>query len=96
MPDYILTTEPSDAKNTIKICASGACKRNFCADTIKAAEKELDIEIGNTTPDGNIELTACGCLGNCSQGPSTMINGKLFGRMFPKEIKKKIQKLKKS
>lgn len=83
-----------EPKNTIKICGSGSCRRNFCADTIKAAEKELNIEIGETTPDGGIELTQCGCLGNCGEGPSAIINGRLYGHMFPKEIKKKIQEIK--
>ena len=62
--------------------------------SIKAAEKELDIEINNTTPDGEISLSQCGCLGNCSKGPSAMINGKVFGGMLPRQIKKVIREMK--
>ena len=83
----------NEPKHTINICMSGACRRNFCEDTVKAAEKELEIDLNQTTPDGEVALSQCGCLGNCSQGPSAMINGDLFGGMLPKEMKKKIQEL---
>lgn len=86
-----MTQEPL---HTINICMAGACQRNFCKDTVKAAKKELGIELNSTTPDGKISLSQCGCLGNCSKGPSAMIDGEVFGGMLPRQIKQKIRALK--
>ena len=81
----------TDPKHTIKICHGGACQRNFCRDTVKAAEQTLDMEID--TEKGGISLEKCLCLGNCSQGPSVMINDILYGGMFPKVVKKVLGEL---
>lgn len=83
----------NEPKHIIKICTAGSCRRNFCADTIKAAEKELGTAIDSVTLDGKTSLQQCGCLGNCSQGPSAMINDKLHGEMLPKKMKEKIREL---
>lgn len=85
------TVEP---KHTINICMAGACQRNFCKDSVKAAEKELGIELNQVTPDGKIALSQCGCLGNCSKGPSAMIDGNLYGGMLPRQMKNKIREMK--
>lgn len=84
----------NEPKHIIKICTSGSCRKNFCADTIKAAEKELGTAIDSVTLDGKTSLQQCGCLGNCSEGPSAVINDRLYGKMLPKEMKRKIQELK--
>ena len=68
--------------------------RNFSGDTLKAAEGALQINAGQTTPDGIFSLSVCGCLGNCTEGPSVMIDDKIHAKIMPRDIKSKISDMK--
>ena len=83
-----------NSTHQIAICVSDSCRKNFSLDTLKAAEKTLGISAGEATPDNQFSLFMYGCLGNCSDGPSAMIDNKLYGKIFPREIKEKINELK--
>jgi len=78
-------------KHIIKICHGTACHvQNAKAITI-ALQEALDINDGETTPDGLFTLESVACLGCCSLAPVMMIGddtfGKLDGKMATKIIK---------
>jgi NADH:ubiquinone oxidoreductase subunit E len=48
---------------------------------IEKAKQMLNIDIGQTTPDGNVTLEVCRCVGACSQSPVMVIDEEVEGRV---------------
>jgi len=48
--------------------------------------KELNIKVGQTTPDNLFTLEATRCLGCCGLAPVMMIDQDVYGRLEPKKI----------
>jgi NADH:ubiquinone oxidoreductase subunit E len=81
---------------------------NFAADSLKRAEKVLQIKAGESTPDGEFHLEVCGCLSNCDDGPnvffgtqgSPLLNllneGHVENHMRPDALEAKIKSLQNS
>jgi NADH-quinone oxidoreductase subunit E len=59
---------------------------------IEKAKQMLNIELGETTADGQITLEECRCVGACSQAPVVVVDeevqGKLRPNKFPQVLKK--------
>ncbi|HPX77085.1 MAG TPA: NAD(P)H-dependent oxidoreductase subunit E, partial [Bacteroidales bacterium] len=51
-------------------------------------KKELNINVGETTPDGKFSLSCLRCVGACGLAPVVMIGDKTFGRVAPEDVKK--------
>lgn len=87
------TTNPK-GKHTIKFCMGTACYVGGVPQLIEKAKQILGIDIGETTPDGNITLEICRCVGACSQAPVLVVDEEVMGRVKPtkiSQIAKKIQ-----
>ncbi|HPS32183.1 MAG TPA: NAD(P)H-dependent oxidoreductase subunit E [Anaerolineaceae bacterium] len=84
------TTSPR-GKHTIKFCLGTACYVGGIDQIIEKAKQLLNIEPGNTTPDGMITLEVCRCVGACSQAPVVVIDDNIRGRMQPNRFPKLIQ-----
>ncbi len=82
-------------KHTIKFCLGTACYVAGVPQLIEKAKQMLNIEMGETTPDGEITLEECRCVGACSQAPVVVVDedvqGKLKPNKFP-QVLKKVQK----
>jgi NADH:ubiquinone oxidoreductase subunit E len=62
---------------------------------IEKAKQMLNIELGQTTPDGQITLEECRCVGACSQAPVIVVNEEVQGKLRPNkfpQILKRVQK----
>jgi NADH:ubiquinone oxidoreductase subunit E len=53
---------------------------------IEKAKQIFGIEPGNTTPDGNITIEICRCVGACSQAPVIVVDEEVTGRMKPNKL----------
>jgi len=51
----------------------------------------LGIGAGEVTPDGRFEFQKVACLGCCAQAPLVEINGKVFGKMTPSQLRKVLE-----
>ena len=83
-------------KYTIKFCLGTACYVAGVGQLIEKAKQTLNIDLGETTPDGQITLEECRCVGACSQAPVVVVNDEVQGRMRPNkfpQIVKKVQSL---
>jgi NADH:ubiquinone oxidoreductase subunit E len=49
-------------------------------------KKELEIEIGETTPDGLFTLKGCRCLGACGLAPVLTVNDQVHGRLTEEDV----------
>ena len=79
-------------KHTIKFCLGTACYVAGAPQLVEKAKQMLNIDLGDTTPDGQITLEECRCVGACSQAPVVVVNeevqGKLRPNKFPQVLKK--------
>jgi len=76
------TTQPR-GKHSIKFCLGTACYVRGAPKLIEKAQQSLDINVGETTEDGEITLEICRCLGACSQAPVVVVDESTRGRMHP-------------
>ncbi|MDD5070708.1 MAG: NAD(P)H-dependent oxidoreductase subunit E [Candidatus Omnitrophica bacterium] len=83
--NYFKLEEPG--KFTISVCMGTACYLKGADKLLEELKKELGVEEGVTTSDGLFRLEVVRCLGCCGLAPVMMINGKIFGKIKPKDIK---------
>jgi NADH:ubiquinone oxidoreductase subunit E len=79
------TTSPR-GKHVIKFCMGTACYVGGMPQLIDKAKALLGIEPGQTTPDGEITLEICRCIGACSQAPAVVVDEKIVGRVKPNKF----------
>lgn len=80
------TTKP--AEKTITICTGTACYVLGAADVVSEFEKELGIKQNETSTDGKWRIECARCLGCCGLAPVLNINGKVYGKVKPADVKK--------
>lgn len=80
-------------RNKLKVCLGTACHVQGGELLAKEVEKQLGIQSGETTPDGNIEYEEVACLGCCAQAAVVEINGLIYARMTSEKLAKKINEL---
>jgi len=79
------TTQPR-GRHTIKFCLGTACYAGGTPQLIEKAKQLLGFEPGQTTPDGEITLELCRCVGACSQAPVVVVDEETHGRMRPNKF----------
>jgi NADH:ubiquinone oxidoreductase subunit E len=78
---YSFFTNRPRGKHTIKFCLGTACYVGGTPQLIEKAKQMLNINIGETTPDGNVTLEVCRCVGACSQAPVMVLDDEVEGRV---------------
>lgn len=73
-------SEPAGT-TTVKICRAEACQSVGAERLVADAEQVFGVKVGQTTTDRSVTLGQVFCLGNCALGPSTQVNGRLYGRV---------------
>ncbi len=86
------TTQPR-GRHTIKFCMGTACYVGGTPQLIEKAKQALGIDIGQTTPDGNITLEVCRCVGACSQAPVVVVDDEAVGRVKPNKFPQVLRKV---
>ena len=82
---YSFFTTTPRGKHTVKFCLGTACYVGGVRQLIEKA-KQHGIEPGETTPDGEITLELCRCVGACSQAPVMVVDEQVQGRVKPNKI----------
>jgi formate dehydrogenase subunit gamma len=73
-------------RHVVHLCRAEACQSVGAVALEAHAKKSLGIDFHETTADKAISLEPVYCLGNCSLGPSIMIDQELQGRVSPKRF----------
>jgi len=82
-------------RHIIGVCRSIACE--FCDHKAitDACREKLNIELGETTDDGEFTLVELECLGSCGTAPVAIVDDRLHENLTPDKMKKAIEKAKK-
>lgn len=85
---YAFFTEKPKGKHPISVCLGTACYVRGSEKVLDEVKKVLDIEVGETTADGVFSLDCLRCVGACGLAPVMTIDGKVYGNVDPKNVKK--------
>lgn len=85
---YAFFTEEPKGKHPISICLGTACYVRGSDKVLDEVKKVLGIEVGQTTPDGVFSLDCLRCVGACGLAPVMTIDGKVYGNVDPKNVRK--------
>lgn len=84
---YSFFTMVPKGKNPISVCLGTACYVRGAEKVLDELKRQLNVEVGGTTEDGNFSLNVLRCVGACGLAPVMMIGGKVYGRLTPDKVK---------
>jgi NADH-quinone oxidoreductase subunit E len=82
----MLKTKPQ-AKHVLKICNSSPCHFTKSENIKNFLEKELDVQMGNTSSDGMFAFHYIPCVGACNIGPVIKVEDTVYGNLDEASIK---------
>ena len=75
-------------KYHIQVCRGTACHVKGSAKVLESLKRELNVEPGSTTRDGNFSLEVVACIGACGLAPVISINGEFYAGVTPDKVRK--------
>ncbi|MDD3686114.1 MAG: NADH-quinone oxidoreductase subunit NuoE [Bacteroidales bacterium] len=81
-------------KHIVKVCHGTACHVQNATELTESLAEALEINDGETTPDGIFTLESVACLGCCSLAPVIMIGEEVYGKLNGKSAVKIINEIK--
>jgi NADH-quinone oxidoreductase subunit E len=73
-------------KNHIMVCRGTACHVRGAPRILEKLQKQLGIDEGETTEDGEFSLETVACIGACGLSPCITINKQVEAKMTPKRV----------
>lgn len=68
-------------KHLIAVCLGTACHVNRSPAVVAEFERQLNIQAGQTTADGEFTLETVNCLGACALGPVVFLDGQCHSKV---------------
>ncbi len=81
-------------KHHIRVCMGTACHMQEGKLVSEALERELDIKVGDITPDHEFSLERVACIGCCTIAPVMVVNETVHPKMTPFKVEEALVKLK--
>jgi NADH-quinone oxidoreductase subunit E len=78
-------------KHIINVCMGTACFVKGAEAILAEFKKELGLKDSNTSADGVFTLENIRCVGACGLAPVVTVDGKVYGKVKPEDVKKIIQ-----
>ena len=82
-------------KHYTTVCMGTACHVRGSQQILEKIERDLSMNVGETTSDQLFTLEAVNCLGACALGPIIVVNDKYHGNMTVSKTERLFKKLKK-
>ena len=79
--------ETPKGKYPISVCMGTACYVRGAERVLEEIQRQLEIKVGETTPDGLFSLDCLRCVGACGLAPVLMIGNKVYGRVSPEKVR---------
>ncbi len=73
-------------ENKVSLCLGTACYVKGAQDILDELVDILEIEVGETTPDGKFSIEDTRCLGACGLAPVMVINDDVYGKLKKGEV----------
>jgi NADH-quinone oxidoreductase subunit E len=72
----------------IRVCMGTACHVQGGEQLSQEVQKQMGIKPGQATSDSRFDFQEIACLGCCAQAPVVEIDGRIYGKMDPEELRK--------
>ncbi len=73
-------------RHKIDVCLGTACHVRGGGKILNKMERDLGIQVGETTKDKRFTLESVHCVGCCSLGPVAVVDGEVFGRLAQEKV----------
>ena len=80
-------------KYLIQVCRSLSCEICQSKQLTKHVQEKLNLEMGETTPDGRFTLVELECLGSCGTAPVALVNEVLHENLTVEKLNQILEKL---
>lgn len=70
----------------VQVCRGTACHVRGSLDVLKATQRTLKVEPGQTTKDGLFSLEVVACMGACGLAPVMVVGKDIHGRVTPERV----------
>jgi NADH-quinone oxidoreductase subunit E/NADP-reducing hydrogenase subunit HndA len=74
-------------EHPISICTGTACYVRGAEKVLEEFKRELNVKVGETTPDGKFSINCLRCVGACGLSPVVLVGERVFGRVSPDGVK---------
>ena len=81
-------------KYPVRVCMGTACHMAGGILVLEAMVRELDIEVGNITPDHEFSLDRVACIGCCALAPVVTIDDTVYPRMTSTRVEEVLVSIK--
>lgn len=83
---YRMLSTKKLGRHVIQFCESAPCHVVGGRAVWQALQDALDLEPGETTPDGKWSLVTVSCLGLCAVGPVVVVDDDIYSNVTPDQI----------
>lgn len=80
-------------KHVISVCLGTACHIRSAPMVVAEFQRQLGVQVGDTTPDGEYSLETVNCLGACALGPIVFVDGHYFTNVDSTKVKGILRKV---
>ena len=91
---YSFFTMTPKGEHPISVCMGTACYVRGAEKILDEFKRILNINVGETTPDGKFSLTALRCIGACGLAPVITVGEEVHGRLSPDDVQGIVDKYK--
>lgn len=92
---YSYFTMKPKGKYQINVCMGTACYVKGADKILEDFKNELEVEVGETTPDGLFSVDSLRCVGACGLAPVVLVGEDVYGRDEARDAKGLIEKYRK-
>jgi len=83
---YTMLSPVPRGRHIIRVCKDGPCNFKDGWVITDLLEKELGIEVGETTEDGRFTLEETACIGACTEAPAIMVDDVTYANVTPERL----------
>jgi NADH:ubiquinone oxidoreductase subunit E len=83
---YSMISVKPQGKHVVKLCEDAPCHVAGGREVWETLERELGIQFGETSPDGEWTLLPTSCIGLCAVGPVMLVDEDVYGNLTPEKI----------
>ena len=84
---YSFFSTQKKGKHTIRMCQGTACYVRGGQKVVDAIKRNLNVEVGCTTEDGQFTFEIVRCIGACGLAPAIMIDDDVYKQVTPAKLK---------
>ncbi|MBR1607039.1 MAG: NAD(P)H-dependent oxidoreductase subunit E [Clostridia bacterium] len=84
---YSFFSTQKRGKHTIRMCQGTACYVRGGKKVVEAIKKELGVDVGGTTADGQFTFEIVRCIGSCGLAPAMMVDDDVYKQVTPTKLR---------